>query len=774
MKNYKYHYRLAFWLFSLFLVACGGGSGSGSEQQEDLTPDKFSFSSVTGAELDTWVASEPVLISGIDSSVNISVDSGEYSINGGDFTTEVGRISEGDSLILRLLSSEYYSSMVTAEVNVEGVRATFSVETKQEQVPPEISIDFPDQKNYLTYSEKVVVIGRASDNDAVAGISVNGIEASSDDGFQTWQAILPVDEPGNIRINAVALDNSGNSIRAESQVIAKSIHDPLNCRRGVYAGVSDTLYFIDWPYIKSWNLTSEEIGYKDFDFSFYAQVIDDVNNRIFGVDNQGDLYSVNPDGSNLFLVSPEGDSGIVFADSAFSELVLDVKTGMLYGIANTNIISIDVQTGKRTVFSGSEQWGGDGVPYGELEMGDGELYFMDTGIAPTGVYRVDIASGTPTLISEPGSATIWDNGFVVDETNRIGYFIQRGDIVKLDLTSGSRSVLSPASDWIANNYLVTTFSSPNMAGRVNFDSLRNRLIVQSCASDDIFSIDAASGDRIKLTSDRRGSGADLTMVESLVYSATSDSLFAATGTKLLEIDQKTGDRKVTKIEGLTQSARGLVANAAGDKIYAYNDYRIIEISPFESTSHVVTNTRVGEGATIGWAHGIAVDELRNRILVVDYLENAVIAVSLETGEKTVLSSANEDPEGWLLKPTAIAVDLESDRIFVIAENRFLEIDPVSGEITKLLEQNSDEGYSISGISRIVMDPKANRVLASGNSDGFMQMDIETGEFSFAGLTGGRESISNFTVDTSTGLIYGAGSRLLVIDPALEAHFVLSH
>ncbi len=38
----------------------------------------------------------------------------------------------------------------------------------------------------------VIVRGTASDEDGVAGVTVNGVPATSTDGFQTWEVTLPL------------------------------------------------------------------------------------------------------------------------------------------------------------------------------------------------------------------------------------------------------------------------------------------------------------------------------------------------------------------------------------------------------------------------------------------------------------------------------------------------------------------------------------------------------------------------------------------------------
>lgn len=141
------------------LAACGGGGGSGKKPDPvppssspvsssnisslanssnssttnvttiDTTPDPFSFTPVTGAALNTNVTSAAINISGINIAVPISIANGEYSIDGGAFTSEAGTIANGQTVALRLISAATVSTASHTVVTVGGITAPFSVTT---------------------------------------------------------------------------------------------------------------------------------------------------------------------------------------------------------------------------------------------------------------------------------------------------------------------------------------------------------------------------------------------------------------------------------------------------------------------------------------------------------------------------------------------------------------------------------------------------------------------------------------------------------------------
>jgi hypothetical protein len=84
----------------------------------DTTPDAFSFSGVTAAELSTQYISNPVTISGISGQAVVSIVGGEYSINSTPFTTLTGTTNSGDTLVVGATSSAVNSTTTSAILTV--------------------------------------------------------------------------------------------------------------------------------------------------------------------------------------------------------------------------------------------------------------------------------------------------------------------------------------------------------------------------------------------------------------------------------------------------------------------------------------------------------------------------------------------------------------------------------------------------------------------------------------------------------------------------------
>lgn len=103
----------------------------------DKIPDQFVFYPVDNQDIDTLTESNLVVISGINTLVPVTVENGEYSKNGGSFTTDPTTAEAGDGFIVRVVSSEMYEETTQVKLIVGGVEGVFEVTTKPENVSPD-------------------------------------------------------------------------------------------------------------------------------------------------------------------------------------------------------------------------------------------------------------------------------------------------------------------------------------------------------------------------------------------------------------------------------------------------------------------------------------------------------------------------------------------------------------------------------------------------------------------------------------------------------------
>ena len=95
----------------------------------DTTPNAFTFTDQTGAALNTTITSNSITVSGITTFAPISITGGQYSINGGAYTSSNGTVALGDTVILQVTSSSSYSTPTNATLTISGVSDIFTVTT---------------------------------------------------------------------------------------------------------------------------------------------------------------------------------------------------------------------------------------------------------------------------------------------------------------------------------------------------------------------------------------------------------------------------------------------------------------------------------------------------------------------------------------------------------------------------------------------------------------------------------------------------------------------
>lgn len=95
----------------------------------DTTPNAFTFTDVTGVAINTTQTSNTITVSGINTSVAVSVSGGTYSKNGGAYTTSAGTAVNGDTFSVRHTSSSSHSTAVNTTLNIGGVTDTYTSTT---------------------------------------------------------------------------------------------------------------------------------------------------------------------------------------------------------------------------------------------------------------------------------------------------------------------------------------------------------------------------------------------------------------------------------------------------------------------------------------------------------------------------------------------------------------------------------------------------------------------------------------------------------------------
>ena len=174
-------------------LTVGGVSGQFTVTTEaDVTPDAFTFTPVTGAGAKAVTTSNEITVTGIDVAVPVSITNGEYKIGSGDFTNVAGTVNKDQKITVRTTSSDKPSTDVTAVLTIGGVAGNFVVTTIADEAAPTAQILFPPPVS-MTEGNTILVRGSAGDEfSAIESVKVNGVVATTTDGFKNWQVLVPL------------------------------------------------------------------------------------------------------------------------------------------------------------------------------------------------------------------------------------------------------------------------------------------------------------------------------------------------------------------------------------------------------------------------------------------------------------------------------------------------------------------------------------------------------------------------------------------------------
>ncbi|WP_143247587.1 hypothetical protein [Agaribacterium haliotis] len=280
-------------------------------EAEDKTPNVFSFDVVTDAMRESEHVTQPLQITGINTATDISISGGEYSIDGSDFTADLGSINDGQHVSVRLIASSEFSTNSVAKLTVGETSADFVVTTEDLDITPDETsfISLTDlARDQLVESNLITINGVNS----LVPVSIAGGEYSIDGGEYTK-------EPGHVA------EAQTIKLRASASSDWEGIHEVV-----LTSNTTST----------SWILTTmvENIPPEAeiiFPISGTSTSAEELRVRGIATDNT-DIASVNVNGVTAELTTLSvNETGVVV------EWVADISSSAEHGL-----ISIDVEDTK--------------------------------------------------------------------------------------------------------------------------------------------------------------------------------------------------------------------------------------------------------------------------------------------------------------------------------------------------------------------------------------------------------------------------------------------
>jgi hypothetical protein len=169
-----------------------GTGNNGSSYYRDFwvydPSDELKLVDQTGVEINQTITSNIITVSWISSATTISIIGGKYSINGGTYTSASGKVNQGNTVTVQLISSAYYDAEADAILTIGDKTDTFAVKTRTANTKPN-QFTFTDQievpPDTVITSDPITISGiEAATSIAITGgtYSINGGAYSSDGG----------------------------------------------------------------------------------------------------------------------------------------------------------------------------------------------------------------------------------------------------------------------------------------------------------------------------------------------------------------------------------------------------------------------------------------------------------------------------------------------------------------------------------------------------------------------------------------------------------------
>jgi len=524
-----------------------------------------------------------------------------------------------------------------------------------------LSFSVGNRDSSLTDSDAITVRGTAS---GVRSVSVNGVEATTADGFHTWEAVVPLAYGDNELVaRARAMDGSEVS---QSRLVKRRVvlftpewmaWDAAHQRAFVAAESPDRIVSIDGAGARV--VAGPTIGTGDERFRGLDGAVDSDGTTLYIRDGffPGIVAVDTATGNRTTVSSDEVGGGDPFDPrNDMRRILLDEPGGRIIAVRFDDFLLIDLASGMRRAIGKPE-----GTPVAAAYDAANDLLYTQHSGAGWPIWATHVATGDMRRVGDGPFAV----AMVVDAAReRLILAGMNGRMAAIDVATGAEEL----------------FAAPevNRAYDLRLDPVTDSVVLLDSWNglDRILRFALADATESTIWEDGQGSGPRFGLVGDMIWDAAGKRLLVGGidgSGRVMAVDPVTGDRTML-LEGNTWGG-GLALDGEDLVIAAYRSIDVWDT--VDDLLATLAEPDDGKGPTFGETEGMAVDSLRGWAWTIDG-RTALLRFDLADGsrEATVDGFPNL---------ADVVYDPGRDALFVTdrSDRALTRVDPVTGATTTI-------------------------------------------------------------------------------------------
>lgn len=405
-------------------------------------------------------------------------------------------------------------------------------------------------------------------------------------------------------------------------------------------------------------------------------------------------------GDRTLVSGPTRGSGPDFG--GFSSLVVRSDGAIAWAFAPNDgaLLEVDLVTGDRVLLA--DETLGSGPPLRSVGTGcvideAAGLLAVTDGVTRS-VLRIELATGDRVEVNQD----LTGSGPGLHTDGEAFHDVARRRLLQVARVSGNRSNAVLAIDTRTGDR--SEFSGPGRGVGPPFDFARElagdpaggRVFVADNV-DAIFAVDIESGERTIIASETVGAGGPFELFVGLAFDADRQRLYTLENVtfedeqRVQAVELATGDRTLISSPSRgsgplsDDTATTLLFEAGRNRllIVAENLSQILAVNVVTGDRTVLSGPGVGAGPDLKRPHSGLLDADRDRLLVIERdlgaNEEAIVAIDLATGDRTILVQESDGTGPILDGTSALASGRFEEQLFVVASAGVLLLDLESGD-----------------------------------------------------------------------------------------------